>query len=165
MPGFNDPGGPPRPPAVQPGEPLTVRGVIQVNAQFTATNSGKPEVVEGGITNRRLYDRDGTRLISISLADGSGGTRVLPTSKLTDLVLSETAISETGTFLGDVEYLGAKDTPVGGFDGAFGGTGASDVAGVIWVNPISGETGIWEYGTFNIPRCDLPGGSPICSPR
>jgi hypothetical protein len=40
VPGFNDPGGPPRPPTLQPGEPLGVRGVIQVNAQFTNRASG-----------------------------------------------------------------------------------------------------------------------------
>jgi hypothetical protein len=165
VPGFNDPGGPPRPPTLQPGEPLGVRGVIQVNAQFTNRASGDPEVVEGEITNRRLFDRDGNQITSINIADGNGGVRTIDTSPMPGLVLRETGISENGTFLGTVEYDGAPDSEAGSFDGAFGGSGASDVAGVIWVNPIEGETGIHEYGTFNLPRCDLPGASPICTPR
>jgi len=165
VPGFNDPGGPPRPPTLQPGEPLGVRGVIQVNAQFTNRASGDPEVVEGEITNRRLFDRDGNQITSINLSDGDGGVRTIDTSQMPGLVLRESEISENGTFLGTVEYDGSPDSEAGSYDGAFGGTGASDVAGVIWVNPIDGETGIHEYGTFNIPRCDLPGASPLCTPR
>jgi hypothetical protein len=122
-------------------------------------------VVEGEITNRRLFDRDGNQITSINIADGNGGVRTIDTSPMPGLVLRETGISENGTFLGTVEYDGAPDSEAGSFDGAFGGTGASDVAGVIWVNPIEGETGIHEYGTFNLPRCDLPGASPICTPR
>lgn len=165
VPGFSDPEGPPRPGDLQPGEPLSVRGNIQVNAQFTNTTSGDPEVVEGEITNRRLYDRDGAQITAINLSDGVGGVRTLDTTRLQGLVLRETAISENGTFLGDVEYARAPDVVAGSYDGAFGGDGASDVAGVIWVNPIQGESGIHEYGTFNLPRCDLAGASPICTPR
>ena len=165
VPGLADPNGPPRPNPVQPQEPLSVRGVIQVNAQFTATGSGKPEVVEGGITNRRLFDRNGNQITAISLLNPDGTARTLDVSPLPTLDLRETAISSNGTFAGNVEYHGAPGTTAGTFDGAFGGTGASDVAGVIWVNPIPGESGIHEYGTFNLPRCDLAGASPICDPR
>ncbi len=165
VPGPADPNGPPRPDPVQPQEPLTVRGIIQVNAQFTAAGTGDPEVVEGGITRRRLFDRDGNRVTKITLLKSDGTTREIKTDRLTDLALRETGISDNGTFLGDVEYLGAPDGVIGGYDGAFGGIGASDVAGVIWVNPIPGERDIHEYGTFNLPRCDLAGASPICSPR
>lgn len=42
---------------------------------------------------------------------------------------------------------------------------ATDVAGVLVFNPIEGQSGVWEYGTFNLPRCDLAGASPICLPR
>lgn len=165
VPGPADPNGPPRPDPVQPQEPLSVRGVIQVNAQFTAAGTGDPEVVEGGITRRRLFDRDGNRVTKISLLNPDGSAREIDTAQLPTLALRETMISENGTFLGDVEYLGTPDRAIGSYDGAFGGTGASDVAGVIWVNPIPGESGIHEYGTFNLPRCDLAGASPICSPR
>ena len=165
VPGPTDPEGPPRPGPVQPQEPLSVRGMIQVNAQFTDTTTGDPEVVEGGITNRRLYDRDGNRVTEILLLDADGKTRSLDTTRLPGLDLRETGITENGTFAGTVEYHGAPDSEAGKFDGAFGGQGASDVAGVIWVNPIVGENGIHEYGTFNLPRCDLAGASPICRPR
>lgn len=164
-PGPADPEGAPRPDPLVPGEPMGVRGVIQVNAQFTNTSSGDPEVVEGEITNRTLHDRDGTRITSIQLGDGSGGVTSIDTRFLQGLVLRETAITENGTFLGDVEYAGSPDKVAGQYDGAFGGTGASDVAGVIWVTPIDGQTGIHEYGVFNLPRCDLAGASPICAPR
>lgn len=165
VPGPHDPAGAPRPTPLRPQEPLSVRGVIQVNAQFTNTSSGDPEVVEGEITNRRLFDRDGTRITSISVSDGNGGSTSIDTTTLPGLVLRETAISENGTFLGTVEYAGTPDSTAGEFDGAFGGAGASDVAGVIWVDPISGQSGIHEYGAFNLPRCDLAGRSPICDPR
>jgi|GEM_PF-1271311 len=165
VPGPADPNGPPRPGPVQPQEPLSVRGVIQVNAQFTTTGTGDPELVEGGITRRRLFDRDGNQITAISLLNADGTARTLDVTRLPTLDLRETAITENGTFAGTVEYHGTPDSQAGSFDGAFGGAGASDVAGVIWVNPIVGETGIHEYGTFNLPRCDLAGASPICTPR
>ncbi len=164
VPGFNDPDGTPRPDSQIPGEPLSVRGLIQVNAQFTNTSSGDPEVVEGSITGRTLHDRDGSRILGFNLSDGAGGFTTIDTTNLPDLVLRETEISENGTFLGDVQFQGT-DQSIGSFDGAFGGTGASDVAGVIWVNPIPNQNGIFEYGAFNLPRCDLAGASPICDPR
>ncbi|NEY91664.1 hypothetical protein [Tabrizicola oligotrophica] len=165
VPGLADADGAPRPDPLHPQEPLGVRGQIQVNAQFTNTSSGDPEVVEGQIVNRQLFDRDGNQIISIDVSDGSGGFTTIDTTELQSLVLRETAISDNGTFLGTVEYAGTPDSEAGEYDGAFGGTGASDVAGVIWVNPIDGQDGIWEYGAFNLPRCDLAGASPICDPR
>ncbi len=165
LPGPATPAGAPRPNPVQPGEPLSVRGFIQVNAQFAQTGTTDPEVVEGQITSRTLHRRDGSQITSISFDDGAGGVDTFDVTNLQDLVLRETAISATGSFVGDVEYYGSPDKVAGSYDGAFGGTGASDVAGVIWVNPIDGETGIHEYGAFNLPRCDLAGASPICTPR
>lgn len=163
VPGPTDPEGPPRPDPLQPQEPFGVRGVIQVNAQFEASGSG--EVVEGGITERTLHDRDGNQVTSFGLVDDEGNVTTIDTTTLPDLVLRETEISDNGTFLGDVEFLGSPGSSVGSFDGAFGGNGASDVAGVIWINPIQNENGIFEYGVFNLPRCDLAGASPICTPR
>jgi hypothetical protein len=163
VPGPGDPDGPPRPDPLIPQEPLGVRGVIQVNAQFE--RSGDGEVVEGGITNRTLHDRDGSQITSFSIVDSDGTVTDIDTTTLPDLVLRETEISDNGTFLGDVEFLGSPGSSAGKFDGAFGGSGASDVAGVIWINPIQGQSGIFEYGVFNLPRCDLAGASPICTPR
>lgn len=163
VPGAADPDGPPRPDPLQPQEPMGVRGVIQVNAQFERSATG--EVVEGGIVNRTLHGRDGSQVTSINLVDDDGNITTIDTTTLPDLVLRETAISANGTFLGDVEFRGAPDQSIGSYDGAFGGDGATDVAGVIWINPIQNQDGIWEYGVFNLPRCDLPGASPICTPR
>lgn len=163
VPGPADTDGTGVPPSFQPQEPLGVRGVIQVNAQFERSATG--EVVEGGITGRTLHARDGSQITSISVVDGSGNISTIDTTALPDLALRETAISSNGTFLGDVEFLGSPDRTVGSYDGAFGGNGATDVAGVIWINPIDGEDGIFEYGVFNLPRCDLAGASPICAVR
>lgn len=163
VPGPRDPDGPPRPDPLQPQEPLGVRGVIQVNAQFERAGTG--EVVEGGITNRTLHDRDGTQITSIDLVDEDGNITTIDTTTLPDLVLRETAISDNGTFLGNVEFRGAPDSTIGRYDGAFGGNGATDVAGVIWIKPIRNQDEIFEYGAFNLPRCDLAGASPICRPR
>jgi hypothetical protein len=159
VPGPSEPGNP-RPPSLRPGEPWGVSGTIQINAQFEATGTG--EVVEGGIVNRRLIDRDGNEIAAI-VVDGNviGDDEPL----LRDLVLRETEIDSTGQFLGTVEFAGEPGNGVGDFGGAFGGTGASDVAGVLLINPIEGESGIWEFGAFNLPRCDLAGAAPLCAPR
>ena len=154
-------GSDPRPPELRPVEPWQVRGTVQVNGSFAHN------MVEGGVTNRRLYTQDGTRITSIVIDDGNPSTTDDPidTTFLTGLVLRETTITENGAFLGDVEYYGAPDVDKGDFGGAFGGVGATDVAGVLWVHPINGENGIWESGTFNLPRCGVAGSSPLCIPR
>lgn len=163
VPGSADPGGPPRPDPLVPREPYSVRGDIQVNAQFTRTGTG--EVVEGGITNRTLHDREGNQISTIYVTNGSGGVEAIDVSPMENLVLRETAIASNGTFAGTVEFSGGPGTGIGTYDGAFGGTGASDVAGVLIINPITSQNGIWEFGAFNLPRCDLAGASPICTPR
>lgn len=154
-------GSDPRPPELRPVEPWQVRGTVQVNGDFAH------DMVEGGVTDRRLFTQDGTRITSIVIDDGDPETEDEPidTTFLTGLVLRETTIAENGTFLGDVEYFGAPDGDKGDYGGAFGGTGATDVAGVLWVNPIDGENGVWESGAFNLPRCDVAGSSPLCIPR
>jgi hypothetical protein len=82
-----------------------------------------------------------------------------------NLVLRENVVDTNGRFVGDVEYYGTPDNTVGNYGGLFGGVDASDVAGVIWVNPVPGNKVIWEHGTFNLPRCDQAGVAPLCTPR
>lgn len=161
VPGPAEPGNP-RPSSLQPGEPWGVRGTIQINAQFEPSGSTNAEVVEGGITNRQLFDRDGNQITSIIV-----DTTVIGDNEplLDDLVLRETTIDSTGQFLGDVEFNGKPNTSIGKYAGAFAGTGASDVAGILLINPITNQNGIWEFGTFNLPRCDLAGAAPLCTPR
>jgi hypothetical protein len=150
-----------RPPELRPAEPWQVTGTIQINGDFAHG------MVEGGIANRHLYDQDGNQINEIVLNDGDPTTEddVLSTTELRALVLRETTVGDNGSFLGNVEYYGAPDQDYGDFAGAFGGRGATDVAGVLWVHPIDGISGIWEHGAFNLPRCDMPGSSPICTPR
>lgn len=154
----------PRPPGLRPVAPWRVEGVAQINAEFSALDATgaalSPEVIEGGIVNRVLKDRAGNQIMAIAFEDKTIDTAALP-----DLSLRETSIDKNGEFLGNVEYWGDPGRDVGDYGGAFGGSGATDVAAVLWLNPIDGESGIWEYGTLNLPRCDLAGASPLCVPR
>lgn len=131
------------PPGLRPSEPWRVRGDALINANF-ANN-----LVNGGVANRVLLDESGNPVTSIELQD---------------LALIETGIADDGTFLGDVEFAGAPGGAIGNYAGAFGGNGATDVAGVLVFNPVN-DPHIWEYGVLNLPRCDLAGASPLCVPR
>ena len=150
-----------RPPELRPVEPYITTGTAQINGDFAHG------AVEGGIVDRQLFTQDGTQVTSLTIDDGDPTTTdtTIDTTTLQSLVLRETTIDDQGFFLGNVEFFGAPGTGVGDYAGAFGGNGATDVAGVLWLNPISGENGIWEYGAFNLPRCDMAGSSPLCTPR
>jgi hypothetical protein len=128
---------------LEPARPLRVEGVIQINANFANAR------IEGGISDRVLLDDAGAPVSGVTLDS---------------LALRSTAIDDNGQFLGEVEIAGSPGRSVGDFAGLFGGAGATDVAGVLVINPLS-DTGIWEYGAFNLPRCDLAGSSPLCVPR
>ena len=153
----------PRPPGVRPAVPWRVAGDVQINASFSPVDlSGattRPELVEGGVVNRALYDSSGAQVTSIQL-----GNDVIDTSQLADLTLRETAIDQNGQFLGNVEFYGKPGQDIGDYAGLFAANG-TDVAAVMWLHPIEGQDGIWEYGTINLPRCDLAGAAPLCVPR
>ena len=153
-------GSDPRPPELRPAEPFQVTGIAQINGDFAHG------MVEGGITDRHLFDQEGNQITSIVINDGDPTTTddSIDTTDLRALVLRETTIADNGTFLGNVEFYGAPDGDIGDYAGAFGGNGATDVAGVLWVHPL-GDVGIWESGAFNLPRCDMAGSSPLCVPR
>lgn len=114
------------------GAPQTTSGDVILNADFT--NS----LVNGGISNRTA----------------SGGT------VLDDIAMVSTDIDATGEFLGNVEFTDL--TQIGSYGGIFGGTDASDVAGVLVINPISGEDAVWEHGAFVLPRCGTTGAAASC---
>lgn len=146
-----------RPPGLRPGSPLRVTGTMQVNASF------QDDMIEGGVVDRAIWDDAGNQITQLVLT--SGTIDLTDPDNLPDIVLRENVIDADGRFLGDVEYLGSPNNPVGNYGGLFGGLQGSDVAGVLWLHPIPGQNGIWEYGTFNLPRCDMAGASPLCSPR
>lgn len=131
------------PDGMRPAEPWRVRGDALINANFA--NS----LVNGGISNRVLLDDDGNPVTAI---------------ELDDLALASTTIDDNGVFLGDVEFAGKPGGVIGDYAGAFGGNGATDVAGVLVFNPID-DPNVWEYGVLNLPRCDLAGASPLCVPN
>lgn len=144
-----------------PLSPFIVTGVAQINADFAHG------MVDGGVSDRKLWDQNGTQIMSITIDDGDPTTtnQVIDTSQLWSLALPETTIDDGDQFLGNVEFINMPDADIGDYAGTFGGIHASDVAGVLWLNPIQGQQYIWEYGTFNLPRCDLAGASPLCTPR
>ncbi|MDT8854317.1 hypothetical protein RNZ50_04540 [Paracoccaceae bacterium Fryx2] len=141
------------PPGLQPYQPMRVKGETLINANF-ANNQ-----VNGGVENRWLLDDRGRRI------DMNADGVLDATDQLEAIVFRANTIDENGMFLGNVEFSGEPDSQIGSYGGMFGGEGASDIAGAIVLNPIPGETGIWEYGVFNLPRCDLAGASPLCVPR
>jgi len=141
------------PSGLQPGTPLSVRGDALITGNF-ANN-----LIEGGVDNRYVLKTGGAPI------DFNRDGSITEADQLEALAFRETAIDADGRFLGDVEFDGKPGTAIGNYGGLFGGGGASDVAGAIVINPIPGENGIWEYGVFNLPRCDLAGASALCIPR
>ena len=130
------------PPGLAPGVPLRVRGTALINANFAN------DLVNGGVENRVILSDTGTVVLNLDA-----------------ITFPSMEIDDSGGFLGPVEFDGEPYQSIGDVAGEFGGTGASDVAGVLIINPIPGNDSLWEYGVFNLPRCDLAGASPICSPR
>lgn len=141
------------PPGLTPYKPYRVQGDTLINANFAN------DLVNGGVENRWLLDDSGARI------DFNADGVVDDNDKLTAIVFRANAIDDNGMFLGDVEFLGAPDSAIGSYGGMFGGVGATDIGGAIVINPIPGSRGTWEYGVFNLPRCDLAGASPLCVPR
>lgn len=129
------------PDLILPGHNYRTTGTALINASF-ANNK-----VNGGVGNRELLDDKGRKVLDLAAIN-----------------FPATDIDAEGQFLGAVEFT-EDNSSAGSVAGIFGGKGASDVAGAIVINPIPGEDGIWEYGTFNLPRCDLAGSSPLCIPR
>jgi len=136
--------------------PYRTLGDALINASFGT------KLVEGGVDNRWVLDATGAR-VDMNL-DGV----VNDDDKLPAITFPQMAITANGQFVGDVEFSAAPDTPdqgsvIGTVNGVFSGQ-ASDVAGAIIINPLPGNRGIWEHGVFNLPRCDMAGASPLCTP-
>ncbi len=124
--------------SIIPGQPARVTGEVFLNADFS------DNTVNGAIYNHR------------ELAELAGG---LP---LPDVVLVVTDIASNGSFAGDAEN--PEEVVIGDYGGAFGGVGATSVAGAIRIeNYLDSVDNEIEWGTFVLARCGTPGDAgPIC---
>ncbi len=121
-------------PAIFPYSPSAVSGDVVLVGDFTNA------VVNGSIYNRQIISED--------------GVTVLPPSRdLVDLALVVTTVASDGSFAGTVERDGAPGVSYGQYGGTFGGSNASDVAGVVFLTPY-GSPGTWEHGIFVLPTCN-----------
>ena len=127
-------------PALWPEQATRVSGQIFLNADF-ADNT----------VNGAIYDR-----VAVDYA-----------APLPDIFLIPTDIAAAGTFGGDT--VDGEQVDVGDYAGVFGGTGATSVAGGLFLNgdfiDTIGGVGVTnenEYGIFVLNMCGQPGGAAIC---
>ena len=122
---------------VRPSQAADVTGDVIINADF-ADNS-----LNGTIFNRLDVD-DNIQLENIDL--------------------SPTGIDANGTFTGDVTQSTPNRADRGDYGGVFGGTGATAVAGTLFVSDhIAQFTGEEEYGVFVLAQCGTPNADPLCN--
>jgi hypothetical protein len=138
---------------LRPNQTLRVRGDALINANFAN------DLVNGGVDNRWLLDSRGRRI------DLNGDGTLNAEDQLNAIAFPSMQMNKSGRFVGDVEFSGDPNASIGKVAGLFGGRGATDVGGTLVINPIGGESDIWEYGAFTLPRCDTAGASPLCNPR
>lgn len=140
---LNEPGGanllptpPGTPPEAIPGQARRTQGDIFLNVSFS------DDTINGAIYNRQFVG--GPALESITLTSGP--------------------IDANGEFLGEVEFSGDPEYgSIGTYGGIFGGTDASDVAGVIYLDDLIRDQDFDnEVGIFVLPRCGTVGASAIC---
>jgi len=119
---------------VQAGE---VTGRVLINADFADTT-----------VNGLVYDR--------VFVDSSG-------TAMENLELSPTEIATDGTFVGAAtQKSGASD--VGTYGGVFGGTGATEVAGTLFVHDhITALDNEEEYGLFVLGQCGTANADSLCN--
>lgn len=119
-----------------PHQPSAVTGDVLIVADFQQNR------VNGGIINREIESED--------------GTTVLPDAfDLVDIALIDTEIPTNGQVVGIVEARGGVSSgqEIGDYAAVFGGVGATDLAGVILINPYPDNRDIWEHGIFVIQTC------------
>lgn len=140
---------------------LTANTTYRVEGDMVMTANFANSLVEGGVDNRWLLDGAGNAI------DFNEDGKVDDDDKLPAIAFPEMDIAEDGSFLGTVEIgTGSPQagSQIGNVGGLFGGSGATDVAGAIVINPL-GQDSETEIGVFNLPRCGTQGDSPICDNR
>jgi hypothetical protein len=135
-----------------PVQTAFVRGMMFVNVDLNDMS------VEGEIYNR-------TGVFSAN-PDGSIADTSLPDEgflALPDIVLVEGALTNDGTFSGDLEVDGAVGIDIGDFAGVIGGPGGNAMAGGTTLedfdNRLINEI---EYGVFVLDLCVAGNADPIC---
>ena len=125
------------PPETIPGQPRRTQGEIFLNVSFSDST------INGTIYNRSFV---------------GGGA-------LESVTLIPATIDNNGEFLGAVEFFGDPATgTIGNYGGIFGGTDASDVAGIVYLDDFIRTADFDnEVGIFVLPRCGTVGESPICT--
>ena len=118
-----------------PGQATRVTGTVLINADFT------DNTVNGAVAERVLVEY----------------AEPIPT-----INLIVTDIQDDGSFGGIVETV--VDEAVGTYSGVFGGTGATGIAGGVFLNGdfIPGVDGENEYGLFVLVQCGSAGDDPSC---
>lgn len=118
----------------------TPRQSAEVTGRVTMTANFNSAAIEGAVTNRVRVD---------------GGVSI------DDLELQNGTIASNGTFSGKVTQ-GLIST-VGDYGGIFGGTGATSVAGTLYVKDhVTGSTNPEEYGAFVLAQCGSANADPAC---
>lgn len=130
---------------VSPGTPVETRpvqaaeitGRVIINADFVDTT------VNGLVYDRVIVDSPGVLM--------------------ENLELSPTAIETDGRFVGAATQ-DAGSSGVGTYGGVFGGTGATEVAGTVYVTDhISALSNEEEYGLFVLSQCGTANADPLCN--
>ena len=148
-PGSNEDVTPPNPdedPSVLTRQAAEVTGDMQMTADFATAQVG------GIIYNRVVADYN---------SDGRYDPNSADPLLATDVALEGTGINADGTFLGTAEQ---NNQSVGEYGGIFGGTGATEVAGVVHVeNHIAQVNNEIEHGVFVLSECTPPLSGPECN--
>lgn len=130
------------------------RQAAEVTGKVVLTGDFTDAAVTGIIYERKVTDFD------------TGGTYD-PNSatpfEAQNIALDSTGIAEDGTFFGTASQ---SNGAVGEYGGIFGGTGATEVAGVIHAEnhiALGGSGTPIEYGAFVLTQCGQPGEDAICN--
>lgn len=123
---------------IRPVQAAEITGRVAINADF-----GQDMRVNGEVYDRVIVDSPGITL--------------------ENLELSPTALTTDGSFIG-VTTQDSGSKVVGDYGGVFGGTGATEVAGTLFVEDhITALDNEEEYGAFVLSKCGTANADPLCN--